>query len=113
MFKCTYVGKDKSPDKLDDPLIGKFLGAFIKTLEIKKVVIIAPSASGLYALPYLFNDPSAVADQVVGFVPIAPVGTGDFKTKYADSKVSLSQRSSLLTCHILVCYTSFTLCIKI
>ncbi|BFZ20491.1 hypothetical protein BsWGS_23530 [Bradybaena similaris] len=80
-------GKNKSPTGLSLSSQGKFLDAFISTLEMKNIVIISPSASGNYALPYLFNDTNSSRDNVRGFVPVAPVGTSQFREKYAASKV--------------------------
>uniref|UniRef100_A0A0B6Z614 AB hydrolase-1 domain-containing protein n=1 Tax=Arion vulgaris TaxID=1028688 RepID=A0A0B6Z614_9EUPU len=80
-------GKGKSPNQLSLQLARKFLDAFIRKMEMKNVVIIAPSASGQYALPYLFNDVNNSNDFVVGFIPIAPVATPDFKEQYPNSQV--------------------------
>ncbi|CAG5133603.1 unnamed protein product [Candidula unifasciata] len=80
-------GGNKSPVDLSSSLKGKFLDEFIRTMEMKNIVIIAPSASGSYALPYLFNGTSLSIDSVLGFVPMAPVGTSHFREKFTTSKV--------------------------
>ncbi|XP_053381475.1 putative protein-lysine deacylase ABHD14B isoform X2 [Mercenaria mercenaria] len=51
-----------------------FIQAVIDTLKLNKPVIVSPSMSGGFSLPYLFKYPGSVR----GFVPVAPVGTGDF-----------------------------------
>ena len=40
-------------------------------LDQQKIVLVAPSMSGKYALPYMLTKPNPVA----GFVGLAPVGT--------------------------------------
>lgn len=53
---------------------GAFLKKFSEAVNIGDTVVVAPSMSGSYALPYLFeqNGPSS------GFIPVAPVGTERF-----------------------------------
>lgn len=41
-----------------------------------RVVVVSPSMSGSYSLPYLEEYPK---DQLLGFVPVAPVGIDDFE----------------------------------
>ena len=48
-------------------------------------VIISPSMSGSYSLPFLIEHP----EKVKAFIPIAPVKTGDFIEKFHTIKVSL------------------------
>ncbi|XP_015914500.1 putative protein-lysine deacylase ABHD14B [Parasteatoda tepidariorum] len=49
---------------------GEFLDSVIKTLNLKNPVIISPSMSGSFSLPYLLEH----SDKLAGFVPVAPVG---------------------------------------
>ncbi|XP_025112422.1 protein ABHD14B-like isoform X1 [Pomacea canaliculata] len=64
----------------------EFMEALIAQLNIKPVII-SPSMSGKFALPYLFNDPSKSLERAVGFIPIAPVNSGEFLDKYSMSKL--------------------------
>ncbi|XP_048775728.1 putative protein-lysine deacylase ABHD14B [Ostrea edulis] len=70
-------GKTQS-EKTDVGDKGMFLEKLISTLKLKSPVIISPSMSGSYSLPYLFKDPSAVKQRSRGFVPVAPVHTKEF-----------------------------------
>ncbi|XP_005092816.1 protein ABHD14B [Aplysia californica] len=80
-------GKGKSPDSIDKDLYGDFVTTFINTIGMKNVVIIAPSASGNYALPYLFINPAKSTERAAGFVPIAPVGTSLYTSKFKESQL--------------------------
>jgi abhydrolase domain-containing protein 14 len=51
-----------------------FLGAVVDHLG-DDPVIVSPSASGAYSLPFV----AAHADRVRGYVPVAPVGAADFR----------------------------------
>lgn len=65
---------------------GDFLAAVVETLDIKPVIV-SPSMSGGFALPYLFQDPAKSLERAIGYIPIAPVMTGEFKTNYPRSQV--------------------------
>ncbi|MCU1356243.1 MAG: hypothetical protein JWM89_1661 [Acidimicrobiales bacterium] len=62
----------------DDPdADAAFIGAMAEQLGgADQVVIVSPSASGKFSLPYLATDPDPPP---AGFVPIAPVGTETFR----------------------------------
>lgn len=51
-----------------------FLGHVLQRLGMQTPVLVSPSMSGRFALPFLL----AHGDQLAGFVPIAPVGTKDY-----------------------------------
>ncbi|NWI65853.1 ABHEA protein, partial [Todus mexicanus] len=51
-----------------------FLDHVLQQLGMWKPVLISPSMSGRFALPFLL----ARGDRLSGFVPIAPVGTKDY-----------------------------------
>ncbi|RLV99522.1 hypothetical protein DV515_00009661 [Chloebia gouldiae] len=51
-----------------------FLDHVLQELGMQRPVLISPSMSGRFALPFLM----AHRDRLAGFVPIAPVGTKDF-----------------------------------
>ena len=52
-----------------------FLRKFIHQLGLAKPIIISPSKSGSFMIPFLMRYP----DEIGAFVPIAPVGTGYYK----------------------------------
>uniref|UniRef100_A0A8C0ECL5 Abhydrolase domain containing 14A n=1 Tax=Bubo bubo TaxID=30461 RepID=A0A8C0ECL5_BUBBB len=51
-----------------------FLDHVLQELGMRRPVLVSPSMSGRFALPFLL----AQGDQLAGFVPIAPVGTKDY-----------------------------------
>ncbi|XP_030138902.3 protein ABHD14A isoform X2 [Taeniopygia guttata] len=51
-----------------------FLDHVLQELGLQRPVLISPSMSGRFALPFLM----AHGDRLAGFVPIAPVGTKDY-----------------------------------
>ncbi|KFP29373.1 Alpha/beta hydrolase domain-containing protein 14A, partial [Colius striatus] len=51
-----------------------FLDHVLQELGMRRPVLISPSMSGRFALPFLL----ARGDRLAGFVPIAPVGTKDY-----------------------------------
>ncbi|GFN88254.1 abhydrolase domain-containing protein 14a [Plakobranchus ocellatus] len=74
-------------DLTDESQPADFLTAFITAMGMKKVVIVSPSMSGSYSLPYLFKEPKSSTERAVGYVPVAPVKTGEFRQQYADSQL--------------------------
>ncbi|NXW73284.1 ABHEA protein, partial [Hirundo rustica] len=51
-----------------------FLEHVFQELGMQRPVLVSPSMSGRFSLPFLL----AHGDQLAGFVPIAPVGTKDY-----------------------------------
>ncbi|NXY80106.1 ABHEA protein, partial [Glareola pratincola] len=51
-----------------------FLECVLQELGMRRPVLVSPSMSGRFALPFLL----ARGDRLAGFVPIAPVGTKDY-----------------------------------
>ncbi|NXU34356.1 ABHEA protein, partial [Drymodes brunneopygia] len=51
-----------------------FLDHVLQELGMQRPVLVSPSMSGRFALPFLLEH----GDQLAGFVPIAPVGTKDY-----------------------------------
>ncbi|NWV04938.1 ABHEA protein, partial [Ptilonorhynchus violaceus] len=51
-----------------------FLDHILQELGMQRPVLVSPSMSGRFALPFLL----AQGDRLAGFVPIAPVGTKDY-----------------------------------
>lgn len=71
-------GYGNSPKAHVDP--SRYLEAVIKGLKLNKPVIISPSMSGGFSLPYIFGDsPKTAFERARGFVPVAPVDTEKYK----------------------------------
>lgn len=51
-----------------------FLDHVLQELGMQRPVLVSPSMSGRFALPFLL----ARGDRLAGFVPVAPVGTKDY-----------------------------------
>lgn len=71
------VGFGKTPAKLDgvaDYYMSKveYLSRLVEKLKLKQMIMVSPSMSGNYGLPYVLSYPELIA----GFVPIAPAATG-------------------------------------
>ncbi|KAK3088851.1 hypothetical protein FSP39_024587 [Pinctada imbricata] len=72
-------GSKSKSDKVNVKDKNKFLEDVIKELKIRAPVIISPSMSGSFSLPYLFHmAPDKVKERMSGFVPVAPISTEDF-----------------------------------
>ncbi|CAF4682558.1 unnamed protein product, partial [Rotaria magnacalcarata] len=52
----------------------------IRTLRLSNFVIISPSMSGRFAIPYVIQS-NTKHQSIIGFVPISPSGTKNFDTK--------------------------------
>lgn len=76
-------GYGNSPPADVDP--ANYLEEVIKGLKLKKPVIISPSMSGSFSLPYLFKDPGKVLERARGFVPVAPVGTNTYTKEQCEA----------------------------
>ncbi|XP_046881221.1 protein ABHD14B [Hypomesus transpacificus] len=53
---------------------GGFLKQVFEALDLEPSVVISPSLSGSYSLPFLFQNPALVR----GYVPVAPICTDEF-----------------------------------
>ncbi|NXJ11293.1 ABHEA protein, partial [Odontophorus gujanensis] len=51
-----------------------FLQHVVQQLGLRRLVIVSPSMSGRFSLPFLLTH----GEQLAGFVPIAPVGTREY-----------------------------------
>ena len=70
--KSQQLQEPKSPsDK------AKFLNDFMDKTDYNNAVLVVPSMSGSYAMPFIFEGENA--KKLKGFVPVAPVGTDSFK----------------------------------
>lgn len=54
----------------------EFLNKFVEKLKIERPVLISPSMSGSYALPFIFQGDQG--RNLRGYVPVAPVGTENY-----------------------------------
>lgn len=63
-----------APTSVGDLAPDSFLLDVLKSLELGPVVIVSPSLSGMYSLPFLFGH----SDMVKGFIPVAPICTEKF-----------------------------------
>lgn len=70
-------GYGKSPDseslKTDQSRV-ELLSRFMESLGVRTAVLVSPSMSGHYSIPFLVKSNA----QLRGFVPIAPVGTRNY-----------------------------------
>uniref|UniRef100_UPI00398F833E putative protein-lysine deacylase ABHD14B isoform X1 n=1 Tax=Pristiophorus japonicus TaxID=55135 RepID=UPI00398F833E len=74
------LGKSKeytAPASVGDLAPNSFLMSVLKALELGPVVIISPSLSGMYSLPFLFGHNGMVK----GFIPVAPICTEKFSAE--------------------------------
>eukprot|EP00045_Choanoeca_perplexa_P006751 m.58447 g.58447 ORF g.58447 m.58447 type:complete len:326 (-) comp13763_c0_seq4:478-1455(-) len=72
-YKVTAVdlpGFGRSEGKVPSSLRAGFLEAVVQTLGLSRLVMVSPSMSGSFSLPWLLTGPAAL----VGFVPVTPVG---------------------------------------
>lgn len=80
--------KGKTTGDLGDISRSDFLAAVITTFKSDlKPVIISPSMSGSFALPYLFQDPAKSVERALGYVPIAPVDSETYTDMYPKSQL--------------------------
>lgn len=76
---CSFVlwGYGKSPDsealKTDQNRVD-LLSRFMESLGVRSAVLLSPSMSGHYSIPFLMKNNA----QLQGFIPIAPVGTRSY-----------------------------------
>uniref|UniRef100_A0A8C4M0W1 Putative protein-lysine deacylase ABHD14B n=1 Tax=Equus asinus asinus TaxID=83772 RepID=A0A8C4M0W1_EQUAS len=75
-------GAEPPPQPLSS---SSFLGAVVDALDLGPPVVISPSLSGMYSLPFL----TAPGSQVRGYVPVAPICTDKISAAdYASVKTS-------------------------
>uniref|UniRef100_A0A8C8Z0L1 Putative protein-lysine deacylase ABHD14B n=1 Tax=Prolemur simus TaxID=1328070 RepID=A0A8C8Z0L1_PROSS len=68
------LGRSKeatAPAPMKELVPGSFLAAVVDALELGPPVVISPSLSGMYSLPFL----TAPGSQLRGYVPVAPICT--------------------------------------
>ncbi|XP_063502375.1 putative protein-lysine deacylase ABHD14B isoform X2 [Symphalangus syndactylus] len=83
------LGRSKeaaAPAPIGELAPGSFLAAVVDALELGPPVVISPSLSGMYSLPFL----TAPGSQLLGYVPVAPICTDKINAaNYASVKVLL------------------------
>ncbi|XP_007888695.1 protein ABHD14B [Callorhinchus milii] len=71
-------------DKVGELVPASFLKEVCEALHLEQVVLISPSMSGMYSLPFVFEYPSMVK----AFIPVAPICTNMFTPEqYASLQV--------------------------
>ena len=73
-YAIDLPGFGSTPRFDHDPV--ELFNEVIDSLDIDPVVVVSPSMSGNYSLPWLMSSPPAAA----GFVPVAPVGISSWRT---------------------------------
>lgn len=72
LFFCEGYGKSPDSDALKtDQNRVDLLSRFMESLGVRAPVLLSPSMSGLYSLPFFMKN----HEQLHGFIPVAPVGT--------------------------------------
>ena len=92
MFTVFYIftgyAKSKDQKPLDDTAC--FLTDVIAALKLDRPVLVSPSLSGSYTLPFLLGaQPEKAAEKSRGYVPVAPIYTDQFEEEvYKKCQVS-------------------------
>uniref|UniRef100_J3SDX5 Putative protein-lysine deacylase ABHD14B n=1 Tax=Crotalus adamanteus TaxID=8729 RepID=J3SDX5_CROAD len=72
-----------APAPVGEPAPGSFLKDVLETLKFDQAVVISPSLSGMYSLPFLFQHNHLLK----AYIPVAPICTEKFPpTQYASIK---------------------------
>ncbi|KAK6480791.1 protein ABHD14B isoform X1 [Huso huso] len=71
----------KAPAQVDEPAPGSFLKQVSEGLQLGPAVVISPSLSGMYSLPFLFQH----NDLVKAYIPVAPICTEKFTAEQYSS----------------------------
>ncbi|XP_059571396.1 putative protein-lysine deacylase ABHD14B isoform X1 [Alligator mississippiensis] len=73
-----------APAPVGQPAPGGFLKSVFEALHLGPAVVISPSLSGMYSLPFLFQH----SDLLKAYVPVAPICTEKFTAaQYASIKI--------------------------
>ncbi|XP_022353760.1 protein ABHD14B [Enhydra lutris kenyoni] len=82
------LGRSKeaaAPAPIGELVPSSFLAAVVEALDLGSPVVISPSLSGMYSLPFL----TAPGSQLRGYVPVAPICTDKINAEdYASVKTS-------------------------
>lgn len=74
-------GESKAAGAVQDK--AEYLRSFLAQLSVSSPILVSPSMSGGFSIPFLVQHPEALA----GYVPVAPVGTERGKAKYPELQV--------------------------
>lgn len=77
---CIGLGESKAaeaPAVVGDPAPAEFLKQVCDGLNTGPVVVISPSLSGMYSLPFLFQH----SEQLKAYIPVAPICTDKFQAE--------------------------------
>lgn len=89
---CAGLGRSKeaiAPAPVGEPAPGGFLKSVFDALQLDQAVVISPSLSGMYSLPFLFQHNELLA----AYIPVAPICTEKFPAaQYAGVKVCLATK---------------------
>lgn len=86
-YAYSWTGYGKSRNTLEDEYNAAFLRSLIQTLELDRPVIVSPSMSGRFSLPFIFEDGDMSMERVLAYIPVAPVGTSQFVQEFKKSQV--------------------------
>ncbi|XP_053145675.1 putative protein-lysine deacylase ABHD14B isoform X2 [Hemicordylus capensis] len=80
------LGRSKeaaAPAPVGEPAPSSFLKSVFEALKLDQAVVVSPSLSGMYSLPFLFQH----SELVKAYIPVAPICTEKFlATQYASVK---------------------------
>ena len=83
-FALDLPGKGNPPsDNIDDMKKSEFVRDAIAVLGISSPVVVSPSMSGSYSIPFLMIHP----DEIRGFIPVAPTIPDEYSEKFSEVKV--------------------------
>ncbi|XP_061473909.1 putative protein-lysine deacylase ABHD14B [Rhineura floridana] len=72
-----------APAPVREPAPGSFLKSVFEALQLDQAVVISPSLSGMYSLPFLFQH----NEMLKAYIPVAPICTEKFPaTQYTSVK---------------------------
>ena len=98
-----YIGWGQSKTSVKEPQRARFLQRFIEQTKIARPVIVSPSMSGGFSLPYIMgSDPHSCEERARGYVPVAPVGTDI----YTDAQYHRCQVNMPFDCDTRLVYLS-------
>ncbi|BFZ03816.1 hypothetical protein BsWGS_06854 [Bradybaena similaris] len=80
-------GYGQSTNTLEPEHNADFLAALISVLKLTRPVIVSPSMSGAFSLPFLFDDPMTSTERAVAYVPVAPILTSQFVSQFQKSQI--------------------------
>ena len=75
---------------IEEKSTAQWLSRLIRTLRLTNFVLVSPSMSGRFSLPYVIQS-NTRQQSIRGFVPISPIGTKNYETAdYKHVNVSFS-----------------------